>query len=306
MYTIPIFVSLLTPQRSVYRLAAVTTALSLAGFVTMPPDAGMSFYANRTIAVLMQWIVAVLVTLRRSAEQFLHRNLNVEREKTERRRRFLDIVSHEIGTSLTTIDGQAFRLARRSAVIAPAEMGERSGKIRGAVRHIQALMQHIQLVAEVENEALRPQCIDVSLPALIGDLVEQARQTYPQAAICVDTAALPPRLKLDSFMIGQIIENIVSNAAKYSPPGTPITITGATTEREVALIVTDEGRGIPADELERVFTAYYRAHNSHDIRGTGVGLYISQRFAAAHGGTIAIASRLGVGTEVTLRLPLTT
>lgn len=305
IYTIPIFVSIFHRSCNVYVLAVLTTALSLAGLVTLPSDAGMSLYVNRTIAILTQWIAAALVTSRRNAEQLLHHNLNVEWQKTERQRRFLDIVSHEIGTSLTTIDGQAFRLARRSAVIEPVEIGERSGKIRGAVRHIQALMQHIQLVSEIENEALRLQRTDVSLAALIKDLVVQAQYTYPQAAIELDTVALPATLRIDAFMISQIIENIVSNAAKYSPPGAPITIVGTATNDTAMLVVTDKGRGIPADELERVFAVYYRAHNSHDVHGTGVGLYVAERFAAAHGGTIVIDSRLGIGTEVTLRLPLT-
>lgn len=305
MYTIPIFVSILSLRSNAYVLAVVTTALSLAGVVYLPADAGVSLYVNRAIAILTQWIAAAFVTSRRNAEQLLHQNLNVERQRTERRRRFLDIVSHEIGTSLTTIDGQAFQLARRSAVIEPAETDKRSGKIRGAVRHIQALTQHIQLVAEVENEALRPQRTDVSLAALINDLVAQARHTYPQAVIGVDTAALPATLRIDAFMISQIIENIVSNAAKYSPPGAPITVVGTVTDDAAMLVVTDKGRGIPADELEHVFSVYYRAHNSHDVHGTGVGLYVAERFAEAHGGTILINSHLGVGTEVTLRLPLT-
>ena len=304
IYTIPIFVSILHRTCNVYMLAALTTALSIAGLVTLPSDAGVSLYVNRAIAILTQWVAAALVTSRRKAEQLLHHNLDVEWQKTQRQRRFLDIVSHEIGTSLTTIDGQAFRLARRSAVIEPAEMSQRSGKIRGAVRHIQSLMQHIQLVSEIENQALRPQRTDVSLAALVKDLVAQARYTYPQAAIEVDTAALSATLSIDAFMISQIIENIVSNAAKYSPPGAPITVVGTATDDAAILVVTDKGRGIPADELEHVFAVYYRAHNSHDVHGTGVGLYVAERFAAAHGGTVVIDSRLGIGTEVTLRLPL--
>jgi signal transduction histidine kinase len=304
MYTIPIFASIIAPHRSIYGFAMLTTALSLAGLVTMPPDAGISFYVNRTIAILMQWIAAALVTSRRNTEQLLHQNLHAEQLKTERQRRFLDIASHEIGTSLTTIDGQAFRLARRRAVIAPAEMSERSGKIRGAVRHIQALIRHIQLVAEVEDEAFRLQHTDVSLAAVIDNCVAHVKETYPQAAITVDTAALPATLKLDSFMICQIIENIVSNAAKYSPPGASISIAGSTDGDHAILIVTDKGRGIPADDLENVFAVYYRAQNSHDVHGTGVGLYVAERFTTAHGGTIAIDSQLGVGTKLTLRLPL--
>jgi signal transduction histidine kinase len=147
MYTIPIFVSILSLRSNAYMLAAVTTVLSLAGLVTLPADAGVSLYVNRVIAILTQWIAAAFVSSRRKTEQLLHQSLNVERRRTERKRRFLDIVSHEIGTSLTTIDGQAFQLTRRSAVVEPVETGKRSGKIRGAVRHIQALMRHIQLVA---------------------------------------------------------------------------------------------------------------------------------------------------------------
>jgi signal transduction histidine kinase len=304
MYTVPIFLSIRGRYGLTYLYVAATTIFSVMGATLLPPDHGLSFYINRVIAILAQWIVAALVLSRKRSELILDGNLQMEREKAERQRRFLDILSHEIGTSLTTIDGQTFRLLRRRSVHSTDEIVQRGTKIRASVRHIQALIQHVQLADEVEEKTLRPVRAMISIEQLIEDVIQQAKEAYPHISFHINTDALPATLHADPFMMRQIMENLVSNAAKYSPAGTVVTIEGEEADGEMRLRVTDKGRGIPKDELDRVFHVYYRATNSRGIHGTGVGLYVSERFAAAHGGSIAIDSQLDIGTVVTVHIPV--
>lgn len=303
-YVVPIGAVILAPRLNVYWLATATTALSLAGLVAFPVDAGTSFYGNRAIAILTQWLAAGLVMSRLRTERLLAATLAAERQKAEQQQRFLDIVSHEIGTSLTTIDGQAYRLVRRNSVLAPAEIVERADKVRGAVRHVRALLQHIQLVAEADEGTLKPQRRAIAPAELIEDVLAQLRDANPRAVILSDLAALPALLPLDEFMIRQVVDNVVANAIKYSPEASPVRVEAALDGEYAALSVVDQGRGIAAEDIGQVFSVYYRGRNSLDIHGTGVGLYVAERFVAAMGGTISIDSRIGQGTTVMIRLPL--
>lgn len=114
IYAAIIFLSIFSFYRSAYIAAAVATVFSVLGSFINPPEAALSvvFFANRAIAIAAQWVVAILVTTRKDAEALMRSDLEEQTANAETRRRFLDVLSHEIGTSLTTIDGQAFLLRR--------------------------------------------------------------------------------------------------------------------------------------------------------------------------------------------------
>ena len=112
--------------------------------------------------------------------------------------------------------------------------------------------------------------------------------------------------------MGQAVDNLVSNAIKFTPPGGRVAITlsaagGDDQEREMALIsVSDTGIGIPADEIDRLFSRFFRASTATQfaVPGVGLGLTITQAIAVAHHGSIRVASTVGEGTTFTFALPL--
>jgi two-component system, OmpR family, sensor kinase len=97
---------------------------------------------------------------------------------------------------------------------------------------------------------------------------------------------------------------LVSNAIKYSPSGHPIEISAGIDSEQVVVAVEDHGIGIPAKDLDRLFERYHRGSNVSGIVGTGVGLYLVKMVVDLHGGTIAVKSKEGGGTRVTVRLPI--
>jgi signal transduction histidine kinase len=108
-------------------------------------------------------------------------------------------------------------------------------------------------------------------------------------------------------LLGQLLDNLLENACKYSEPGTPI-IVCASHERErgaVALSVEDRGCGIPPEDLPRVFEPFYRAESARRLgrSGVGLGLAVARRIVAAHGGTISLDSEPGRGCRFVVRLP---
>lgn len=302
IYSVIIVLSIFSRYRTAYLFAALTSVLSILGSFVSPPPGTLSvvFFANRAIAVVSQWIVAFLVTNRKKTEAQMRADLEEQKASAETSRRFLDVLSHEIGTSLTTIDGQAFLLKR--GLREPDPNLVRADKIRGAVRHILAIVQRVQLASEVGERTAELRADAVDLRALVEDIVLETNND----AVTIDTdlARLPEMISGDPDMLRQIVENIVSNAVKFSQPLGTISVTGSRRDGFAVLIVRDRGRGIPEDEKGKIFSPYYRARNSRGSHGAGIGLYVVKQFVETHGGTIHIDSTLGQGTAVTINLPI--
>ncbi len=308
LYVIPLFLALAGRSLPVYGLAALATLLSGVGSFIQPPDGPLTatFYANRGIAVAVLWMAAALVAAHKKAERLVRANFEKEKLKSEHRRRFIDVLSHEIGTSLTTIDGQAFRLRKLSAPAGPppADIAVRTEKIRRAVNHIKTVVQRVQLASEAGERTLHVRQDVVDLRALVTEAVHQAGEGRDAPPIETDLDRLPRFVCGDSDLLKQVMDNLLSNAIKYSSPGAPIGVEGFADGAQAVIAVADRGRGIPDDEQEMLFAPYYRARNSRGVPGAGIGLYVSERFVAGHGGAIDLRSRLGHGTTVTVRLPI--
>ncbi len=111
-------------------------------------------------------------------------------------------------------------------------------------------------------------------------------------------------MELDKKLIRRIINNLVSNAIKYSPDDTTIVITLTYAAEMLALTVRDEGIGIPADDINHLFEPFHRAVNVGTISGTGLGLVIAKEAVELHGGSISLETQVGIGTTFTVRIPL--
>lgn len=300
IYAAIVFLSIFSFYRSAYIAAAVAMVFSILGSLINPPDAalGVVFFANRAIAIASQWVVAVLVTTRKDAEALMRLDLEEQTANAEKRRRFLDVLSHEIGTSLTTIDGQAFLLRR---TLDSADQA-RADKIRGAVRHIQAIVQQVQLESEVGERASDMRNEAVDLRRLVEDLFVDVDTRG--VSFNAELSGLPETILGDPDMLRQIVSNVLSNAIKFSAPAGDVQIRGESRDGQAVLTVSDRGRGIAPEEREKVFEPYYRARNSRGVHGAGIGLYVARKFVEHHRGTIRIDGALNAGTTVTITLPV--
>ena len=303
LYVIPIFVTIFSYRWSPYPFAIVATLLSgIGAFIQTPGEThDLVFFTNRMIAVAAQWLVAFLVTTRKDAEALMRAEFEGEKKKVETGRRFMDVLSHEIGTSLTMIDGQAFRLRKLAESNEPMDAVVRAEKIRQAVRTIEAVVRQVQLASEVGEGSVYFRASGVTLEVLVADAVQQVDSSR---SIRTDLKALPEVVWGDAYMLRQVIVNLLSNAIKYSPPASPVEIVGRTEQDVAVLSFKDQGRGIPSDETTRLSEPYYRARNSHGVHGTGIGLYVAKRFITSHGGSLDIESKIGTGTTVTIRIPI--
>jgi signal transduction histidine kinase len=203
----------------------------------------------------------------------------------------LSTVSHELRTPLGAIKGYATALLRFGPRIRQAERREFLESIDHAADRLSALIEDLLLAQRLENGLpITPE------PLNLAELAEEVvAELAPRAVEHDFVCLLPPTLPLargDSRRVRQVLVNLLDNAVKYSPDGGEIRLTASARSRELLVSVCDEGLGIPADHLTRVFERFVRVENgaTRTTRGTGLGLAICQGLVQAQGGRIWVES----------------
>jgi signal transduction histidine kinase len=257
------------------------------------------------IGVLASGMLLMLVLFRqRKAQIRAEASLEREREVSRLHRAFVSMVSHQFRTPLAIIDSSAQRMIRRGAGMPPEEVTSRAGKIREATRRLTRLMESTLNAARLEAGEINFNPRDCDIAALIREACAHQRELAPSALLEEQLEGLPTHLHCDPTLVEQAVANLVSNAVKYSPPGAPVLLRGATGPGGAAVLeVVDQGVGIPADELGRVFDRFFRARTAEGVTGTGIGLAFARHVARLHGGDVTVVSEEGKGSIFTLRLP---
>jgi PAS domain S-box-containing protein len=239
----------------------------------------------------------------RMAEQALRTALAKERQFGQLQREFVSMTSHEFRTPLAIIDTATQRLMRRRESLSGDEYAELGREVRDAVQRMIDMIDGILSSARLDSGEIRFAPQPVSLRDLIREVCRRQSALSPRHDIQLDLDGLPAEMTGDPALLDQVFTNLLSNATKYSPSGGEVTIRGGAEDGWITVDVRDHGVGIPAADMPRIFERFFRARTSTGIAGTGIGLYSVKRLVEMHGGTVALDSREGEGTRVTLRLP---
>lgn len=286
------------------RLAASDTEVGIPGTERRDEIGEM---AKATI-VFRNNAIELMRSQRTLAQQaaMLEQQLAQEQRLALLQRNFVSMASHEFRTPLTIIDGHARRLDKTREAVQPAEIGERAGKIRGAVLRMTHLIDNMLNSSRLIDGGaeLYFQPAELDLVALLKEVCQLHREMVPGAPITERFAVGSISIAGDAKLLFQMFSNLLGNAIKYSPAGGAIEVDVTTFAHEVNVIVTDRGIGIPAGDLVRLFERYHRGSNVSGIVGTGVGLYLVKMVVELHGGRIAVDSTEGEGTRFTVSLPL--
>jgi K+-sensing histidine kinase KdpD len=229
--------------------------------------------------------------------------LRVRRGEVEAMRSaLLSAVSHDLRTPLAAITGAATALRDASADLTPAQRDELTSAICEEAERMERLVGNLLDMTRVEAGALRVARDWVPLEEVVGSAL--ARLERPLAGREVVTA-LPPTLPLvsvDPVLFEQVFVNLIENATKYTPPGTPIEVSARVAHGAVEVDVADRGPGLPAG-AERLFEKFARGPHG-GVPGAGLGLAICRGIVAAHDGTLTGEARDGGGARFRIRLPL--
>jgi PAS domain S-box-containing protein len=225
---------------------------------------------------------------------------------------FVATISHELRTPITPIKGYAELLLARGDDMTPERR-------RGAIELIARGADHLgQLVEDLLMASRASGTLGSKLGVTpkeqdLRDLVATAVSNFPAMAsrITIEVPETPVPVYCDSVRTVQILSNLLSNAGKYSPEGSPVALRILPTEfgdTHVLAQVEDQGCGLAASELDHVFERFYRVEDSMTMQtsGSGLGLYIARELAAAMGGTLSAKSQPGQGSTFTVALPRTT
>ena len=233
-----------------------------------------------------------------SAEAALER----ERHISKLHRAFISVVSHQFRTPIAIIDASAQRMIRRGALMDHEEVSTRAEKIRNACLRLTRLMESTINAARLEDGEIgfTPRACDLA-ELLRGVCESQAEQD--QSRLELEIGALPRWVEADPTLLEQAVQNLVSNALKYSPSNSPVQIRAEKAGEEILIRVRDGGVGIPADEMGSLFQRFFRARTAEGVPGTGIGLSFVAQIMALHGGRVEVESAVAEGSTFTLRLP---
>jgi two-component system sensor histidine kinase KdpD len=217
------------------------------------------------------------------------------------RQHFVD--SHDLRTPLTTILGAAEAAQRHVPPGGAADMLE---QVSTQAQAMQRLVENLLDMARLQQGGVHLQREWLPLDEVVGSALRQMRARLGQHPVGTDVPADLPLLQLDALLMERVLVNLLDNAAKYTPAGTPLAISAQVQDGELLLCVRDGGPGLPPHlPVETLFEPFTRGTAESTVSGIGLGLALVRSIVEAHGGHIeAAAARPGPGTAFTLRFPV--
>jgi two-component system sensor histidine kinase BaeS len=241
----------------------------------------------------------------------LERSVNTLAERLhlleETRHRSLANIVHELGRPLGAIRSAVYVL-RHGADEDPQVRDELLSGIEASIENMQPLLDDLALLHGQVQGTIQLHRQQVAISDWLPPLLLPWRAVVQEKGLNWQTDIPPnlPTLQLDPDRMAQAVDNLISNAVKYTPPGGAISITAASTEKDLLIQIKDSGPGIRPEEQERVFEAFYRSRAQRRFPvGLGLGLTIARDMVEAHDGLLQLASTPGEGSCFTIRLPLT-
>ncbi len=249
--------------------------------------------------------VGLDITDRKQAELEMARALSREKELGELKSSFISMVSHEFRTPLGVILSAADVLERYFDRLSAEDRACHLEMIQRSTKNLAKLMEEVLLLGTVEERHMRFTPAPLDLGALARSLADEMVSATHSVCPLVFAARGPLAGAVgDESLLRHILTNILSNAVKYSEPGSPVEFTGTREGSNVVFTVRDRGIGIPAEDQGRIFRSFTRGRNVGQRPGTGLGLLIVERCVQLHGGTVELESTAGAGTTVTITLPV--
>jgi signal transduction histidine kinase len=220
---------------------------------------------------------------------------------------FLSLVSHEIKNPLTSITGFATFAEDAVKKNDPTLALESLQVVRNEARRILKLAEDLLDVSCVRAGKFSLNVATVDLRAIVTEIVNRySAMSGRQIEFCVPSSL--PHVPGDPARLAQVVENLISNAVKYSPDDSPIRVTLSAEDSTVRVAITNGGKIIPAEKLDQLFRRFSRLRGDGDgngrRKGTGLGLFISKQIVEMHGGRIRVTSTAEDGTTFEIELPV--
>jgi two-component system, OmpR family, sensor histidine kinase KdpD len=245
----------------------------------------------------------VAIGLERARSQELAHQVEADRQSEQLRTALIDSMAHELKTPLTSIKAALTSLLDSSDRSSPSA-GELVKIAAEEAQHLQNLIDNAIELARLDTARIEVHSETSELASTVRETVDSMRAEIEDRPVEVKQSGELPPISFDRRLVSLALKQLLDNALKYSPPGTPITIQIRRDDHSAAVEVANHGEGIPPAEQPRIFERFYRSPSvQRRIPGSGLGLSIALRIAEAHNGDLTVASQPG---ETTFRLTLPT
>lgn len=216
----------------------------------------------------------------------------------------LSSVSHDLRTPLAAITGAASSLLQAEASLDPGTRQELIESVRDEADRLSRLVQNLLDMTRLESGAIVARMEWHALEDALGPALQRLAPALGERHVSTGIPKDLPLVPMDDVLVEQVLINLLDNAAKYTPSGSPIEISASVSNGAVEVAIADQGPGLGREEVDRVFDKFYRGRRPTG-RGAGLGLPICRGFIEAHGGRIWAANRPGGGAVFRFTLPLT-
>ena len=216
---------------------------------------------------------------------------------------FVSLVSHELRSPMAAVIGASRTLQERWRELRPDQRQAFLALIADETSRLAALIADVLDTSRIEAGTFSFRFADVDLAAIVRDTVASASIGQDEVPIEADVG-LVDAVRGDAERLRQVVANLLENAVKYSPVGTPVKLRLGQVDACVVVAVSDSGPGIPIEDQTLIFEKFGRAAGGGSKPGTGLGLFIARSIAEAHGGTLDVSSAPGLGSTFTLSVPV--
>lgn len=326
-YAVAVMAALRTSNtRFILGITLVGVILTLIGLL-LSPDGGeiWKVLANRLMAVGVivgsgAFSVYAIVMRKRATRQAIafeqvrrrrvqEANVHLVRS-AEARTEFLGQISHELRTPLTSLTTFSHILDSKSGSLSKERISSHAEVISRSARRLEVLIDDLLDASGTETGEFKLDLSTIDLSQVIADIINDYghQVSIRDQKLTVDNE-IPPDSNFhalaDPVRIAQVVTNLLSNASKYSWPGSTINVFCTIEDSKYIVKVTDQGDGIEPSDLQNIFTPFFRADNEYvrSVPGAGLGLTIARSIIELHDGRISIESELNVGTTVTFSIP---
>ena len=240
-----------------------------------------------------------------AAKEEVSLSLEKEKELGQLKSRFVSMASHEFRTPLSTIQLSAVLIEKYAAPHENANIIKHIAKVKNAVSNLTSILNDFLSLEKLEAGKVEPQFATFDIVKFAEEIIEEMQMIAKQKQVIVyQHTGTGSTVKLDATLLKNCILNLIGNAIKYSGENTFIEFNSEITDKQLIITIKDDGIGIPESDQKHLFEAFFRAHNTGSIPGTGLGLNIVTRYARLMNGTVKFQSKVNKGTSFTISFPL--
>lgn len=283
--------------------AIVTSMLSVLAFdfFLVPPYLTLSVVDLQYIFTFIAFLVVGIVVSTLASKT---REQIIQRQKEKLQTALLNSISHDLKTPLVSITGTLSALLDSKSKLDEQQKNNLLQTARSESERLNRLVNNLLDMTRTESGVLRISKKPCDLRDFLGACLEQLKDKIGSRNIKINIPKDMPEVAVDfSYMLKAFL-NVIDNALKYSPDGSPIEIEASCTGNKVRVSVRDYGYGIPKEDLGRIFDKFYRVQRAQNVLGTGLGLSISKNIIEAHSGHISAESIFGKGATFIIELPV--